>query len=378
MLLDKRRQQFADFFDWNDGVLDSLFNEVSPNNVNGLSIVPFSKMSTQFDYFGAVTRFFSDAMLSDMPVIPQPYAALMENLTEHWAVTGEAILVGGNGQYRAIRPDYVYPVFDNFDRDKINKFLFVFPKNEYHDFKNRLGYAKEARVIEYDVATGRATVAVRVLRGDDLADTPVGESIDIGRVFWIKTNDGVYYKIRGIVREVIVRLNILQRFLNSVSNSLLQIDKDAISGGIFERGISQSVINEEMDKGLGLTVDPPFVGESEPKYIERLGTGLTESMEYLRMLLGQLGVISGVPDYVFGVQLGRPANETERVLFAGQSKVNRFRRNLELVFNEIGQPVKLGAEPFVTYKQKVETLVEEYKNGLITREEYRSMRGYDG
>ena len=47
-------------------------------------------------------------------------------------------------------------------------------------------------------------------------------------------------------------------------------------------------------------------GPSPSSYIERSGTGLQESLEYVRLLLGQLGILSGVPDYVFGIQLGRP------------------------------------------------------------------------
>ena len=38
------------------------------------------------------------------------------------------------------------------------------------------------------------------------------------------------------------------------------------------------------------------------------------------MLLGQIAVLSGVPDYVFGSQVSRRAPESEPILFAAQTK----------------------------------------------------------
>jgi len=38
------------------------------------------------------------------------------------------------------------------------------------------------------------------------------------------------------------------------------------------------------------------------------------------MLLGQMAVLSGVPDYVFGSQVSRRSPEFERILFTAQAK----------------------------------------------------------
>ena len=378
MFLDLLRQDYADHFDWRKGRMDSIFR-IQADNINGLALVNPQQLWTKFNYFGAVSRFFSDAMIGDMPSADAAAALLLENLTDHWSVTGEGCIVGRPGVYRAIRPDYVYPVFNIYDRDTIDGFVFVFPERnrEYETREeNRVTYAERARVIQYDAVAGTAYESVRAYRQGWVADTPLGDPVDIGQVIWIDTKDGVYSQMDGIIREINVRLNILQQFLNTVSKSILQIDVDAINGGTVGRG-SQDDVNAASANALGLTVDPPFVGEEGARYIERSGAGLTESLEYMRTLLGQLSVISGVPDYIFGVQLGRPTDETERILFSGQAKVSRFRRNIETAFRMIGYDMRFITEPFTTRSQKLDGIIKQWDAGLITDLEARTALGWD-
>ena len=379
MFLDLLRQDYADHFDWRKGRMDSIFR-IAPDNVNGLSVVGPNQLSTRFNYFGAVSRFFSDAMLGDMPSIDAAASLLLENLTEHWAVTGEGCIVGVPGHYRAVRPDYVYPVLNVYDRDSIDGFTFVFPeRNRDYETReqNRVTYAEKARVIEYNATTGAANISIRKYRPGWVADEPSGEPVNIGNVIWLDTKDGVYSQMDGMIREINVRLNILQQFLNTVSKSIIQIDPDAISGGTVGRGSDQAAVNRASAAGLGLTVDPPFIGEEGARYVERSGQGLTESLEYIRMLLGQLSVISGVPDYVFGVQLSKPGDESERILFSGQAKVNRFRRNVETAFAMIGYAIKYASEPFTTRAQKLNGIIRQYEAGIISLNEGRIALGYE-
>ena len=371
MRLENKRLAYRKFFDWYDGDLTSLFS-VQPTAVNGLVIVPPGLISTRFNYFAAVSRFFGDAMLGDMPNISPVNGALLENLTEHWSVTGECCIINGPSGLRAIRPDYLHPQFDPYDRDTILSYTFVFPMRNDDIAK---GYPDRARVITFDLATNQALISERDYREGWVADIPAGEPIAISQVVWVNTKDGVYADMEGMVREITVRLNILQIALNSVSFPLLQIDTDAISKGALQLGISQEAVVAAAQNGLGLTVDPPFIGEEGARYIERSGEGLRENIEYMRLLLGQAGVVSGVPDYVFGVQLGRPANETERVLFAGQAKVNRFRRDIELAFSIIGIAIKFAGEPFVTRSERIKAILEEHESGVSTLNEAREGLG---
>jgi len=376
--LNNERLRYADYFDWQEGRLDSLFTEVQPNNINGLDIVSRDKLSTEFNYFNAVSRFYSDAMLAELPNLPNTQHSLIENATQHWAVAGECTFVVSGGVIRAIRPDYVHPQTDEYDRDTVTGYLFVFPLRTIETqqrFYNANTYAQRARVIEYDAVTGNAYLAERNYRFGFVDDEPKGEQIAIEQVIWVNTGDSVYRHIRGIVREITIRLNILQQFLNSVSQSILQIDKDAIADGILMRGFTQQELNNIVSRGLGLTVTPPFIGEEGARYIERGGQGLEESLSYLRMLLGQLGVLSGVPDYVFGVQLGRPADETERVLFTAQSRINRFRRDIERAMDMLGMSIEFLGEPFVTRSQRTAHIIELFEKGIATLDETRTALG---
>lgn len=368
------RARYADYFDWKAGRLDTLF-EIAATQVNGLQQVSPHELTTRFNYFGAVSRFYTDAMLGDLPNMDDASLELLTELTEHWGVTGEGCLVRVGGRWSTVRPDYVYPQLNVYDRNIVDSFLFVYPERnlQYNlgDRNDRVTYARTARVISYDVATRRAYVAQREYRHGYVADLPVGVPIPLDAVLWIDTKDGVYRDIEGIVRELTVRLNIMQSTLNSTAFSLLQIDKDSVADGSLLTGITPERVRTANRSGLGVTVSPPFIGEEGPRYVERSGVGLEESLEYLRLLLGQLGVLSGVPDYVFGVQLGRPADENERVLFAGQAKVNRFRRDVEKAFAVMGIPLRFATEPFVTRMQRIASILDQFERGLISLNEAR-------
>ena len=377
--LNTDRTKYAEYFDWYEGRMDSLFTGVNPTQINGLENVTPAQLSTRFNYFGAISRFFSDAMSGDRPTAAQEAITLLTALTEHWSVTGESCLVFAGGRWGAVRPDYVYPQFNQYDKDVVERFLLVYPQRRLQNFNgdrdNRILYADSARVIDYDVRTGRATLSERQYRHGWVADLPTGIPVPVGPIIWINTGDGVYQDIDGMVREITVRLNILQSTLNSTARSILQIDKDSIADGAMLAGVTPDRVRNAHATGLGLTVNPPFIGEAEPRYVERSGVGLEESMAYLRLLLGQLAVMSGVPEYIFGVQLAQP-NETERVLFAGQAKVNRFRRDIENVFEAIGLPIKFGTEPFVTRTQRITSIIDLFEAGIIDRNEARDTVGY--
>ena len=152
---------------------------------------------------------------------------------------------------------------------------------------------------------------------------------------------------------------------------------DDVGDGAFIEGVTPARISDVLQGGMGITIPPSLTDEKSPEYIERKGTGLNESMAYLRMLLGQLGVFSGVPDYVFGVQLDRPASQTERVLFAGQARVNRFRRDIEVAFGLLGWDVQFTNEPFTTRTERVNALVSQFKEGIIDKNEVRKSMGYE-
>ena len=376
--LNTDRVRYADYFDWYEGRLDSLF-QVARTQVNGLLNVAPEELTTRFNYFAAVSRFYADAMSGDVPNIPSDIADLLDSLTEHWAVTGECCLVRVNGRWNAVRPDYVFPQLNKYDRAIVDSFLFVFPERrpayQHGDRDNRITYADSARVISYDVQTGQALASQRRYRHGWVADVPAGVPVNVGPVLWVDTGDGCYQDIDGIVREITIRLNIMQSTLNSSAFSLLQIDKDSVADGTLLTGVTPARVHAAARSGMGLTVSPPFIGEEGARFIERTGGALEESLGYLRLLLGQLGVLSGVPDYVFGVQLGRPADENERVLFAGQAKVNRFRRHIEAAFTLAGVQIRFATEPFVTRTQRVASILEQYEKGVTTLAETRAALG---
>ena len=378
MFLDPDRSKLATHWDWYEGNLRTLF-QIHPTAINGLGLIGVENVGTQFNYLQALSRFYSAAVTSDLPRLDPGLANLIQRCAEHWSVTSECVLIRGPQRVRAVRPDYVFPISDPYDQELIERFIFVFPYRDTQQgaWDNRVISSTRATVIEYFTDTRQAFRSIRDYRPGEIADSPKGEPVDIGEVIWVKSGEPPYVTVESQVREICVRLNMLQLALNTTSLPLIQLDKDSVADGELRGGnTSLDVVKRLATSPLGMNLTPPFSGEEGARYIERTGTGLQESLDYVRLLLGQLGVLSGVPDYVFGVQLGRPNNETERVLFAGQARVNSFRRSLEEALAQVGFSVKFASEPFVTRAERLANIILQFEKGVISREEAREALGY--
>lgn len=383
MFLDPYRVPFSKYFDWYEGRLDTLF-QVPANAVNGLGFLRTStgghNVSTRFNFLAVLSRFYAAAVLADLPVSNAATYRLLHQATEHWSVCGETLLVRQNGVVRAVRPDFVWPIRSAYDRETIERILLVYPHRdtEAGDWENQPVSSTRALVVEYDVATGEAFEGVREYTPGRIGDGPRGKPVQIESMVWVKSGEPPYLPVESTVREVCIRLNILQLALNSTSVPLLQLDKDTLADGRLRNHEPSldTVANITTTSPLGLTTKPPFPGEEGARYIERTGQGLAESLEFIRLLLGQLGVLSGVPDYVFGVQLGRPNDESERVLFAGQARVNAFQGALKDGLEQVGINVEFNYDPFITSQKRIANVTAQLGAGLITVQEARQALGW--
>lgn len=380
LLLDPYRIEFAKYFDWFEGRLDTLFQNVQGTVINGIGVLGQQNLITRFNYFQALSRFYESAVMSDIPEADAELHRLIHRATEHWSVCGECFLARANGAVRAVRPDYVFPQLNQYDREQVEKYLIIYPliKRQEGNWDNEVRSAQQATVIEYDPNERTAYQSIRPYSRGVVEDGPKGQLIDMTDLVWVRSGQPPYVAVEPIMREICVRLNMLQLALNTSAIPLLQVDKDNVSDGALRSGIGLEVFQRIINEPLGMTISPPFAGEEGSRFVERAGTGLSESLEYIRMLLGQLGVLSGVPDYVFGVQLGRPNNETERVLFAGQTRVNSFRRELESALKQVGEgdAFFFGTDPFITRKERIDNVIKLLEQSVISTEEARVMLGF--
>jgi len=346
--LDAKRLAYRDYFAFHAGKLDKLF-QIPKTLANGLEMLTLNDISTRFNFFKAASDFYANGVLDSTPEALQPHYALFERMVRHWSVTGEYCLVIENGILNTIRPDYVFPVYADYNADMLLEILFVFP--------NKMGTT--ARVIRYDVMSESAFFSQRTLSANQLQEAGFDETpVNIQWVKWENTQQGFYDSIQGLVRELNIRMAMFQLSLNSTAIPLLQAATEGISGGLITSSeITPSRIASLGKTGLGLVIPPPFTGEQGASYVERQGTGLREAMDYMRILLGSLSVMSGVPEYVFGTNLSDSAANVERVMFMGQSRINRMHKAIENSFRELGIIVDFTPEGVT---QEVETIrVEE-------------------
>lgn len=383
MFLDPYRVPYSKYFDWYEGRLDTLF-QVPANAVNGLGFLRTANgghnVSTRFNFLGVLSRFYAAAVLADLPVFDAGTYKLLHQATEHWSVCGETLLVRQDGVVRTVRPDFVWPIRSPYDRETIERILLVYPHRdtEAGDWENQPVSSTRALVVEYEIESGRAWQGIREYTPGRIGDGPRGQEVNIDRMVWIKSGEPPYLPVESTVREVCIRLNILQLALNSTSVPLLQLDKDNLADGSLRNHDTTlaNIAAITTESPFGITTKPPFGGEEGARYIERTGQGLAESLEFIRLLLGQLGVLSGVPDYVFGVQLGRPNDESERVLFAGQARVNAFQGALKDGLAQVGIEVEFNYDPFITSQKRIANVTAQVAAGLITVQEARQALGW--
>ncbi|MYD81372.1 MAG: hypothetical protein F4X44_12260 [Gammaproteobacteria bacterium] len=333
--LDNKRLEYRDFFKWFEGDLSSLWN-VPPTLANGFQLIDApNDLLTEFNYFAASSKYYINGVLDSVPEEVDDYFKLIEQITEHWSVTGEYCVITEGNMYSVIRPDYVFPVRDKYNVDNIIGFNFVFPMD--------MG---KARVIEYTPDKRTFVETERHVAGNTIGDAiRVVRRVNIDRVIWDSVGTGYYRDIKGLVRELNVRYSLMQLSLNSTAYPLLQVSTQALGSGLVGiDGITPARIAGLGKSGLGLTVPPPFTGEEGARYVERTGGGLEEALAYIRMILGSLAVLSGVPEYVYGVSLTQSAREVERVMFMGQSRINRLRRSMTNTFRELGIDVTFPRE----------------------------------
>ena len=336
IILDKDRIEYRDYFQWFKGDLATLWN-VPATLINGLKFLDVpNDVLTEFNYFKAASKYYISAVTDNVPEALDSIYPLFRRMVEHWAVTGEYCLVIENGVINTIRPDYVFPIRKPDNYDIIQGYYFIFPLSINGEFK--------ARVIHYDIATGIALENTRDLVGDNLEDKRGGTPVNIQGVIWEK-EDGFYKDIKGLVRELNVRYALLQLALNSTAIPLLQVATEGMGGGLVGAdGITPTRIAGIGKSGLGLVVPPPFTGEEGARYIERAGTGLEESLAYVRMILGSLSVLSGVPEYVHGISLSQSTAEVERVMFMGESRIESVQRAMTNTFRQLGLEVVFGSQ----------------------------------
>ena len=364
--LNPARVKYAAYYRYEDGDLQALQN-IPATDVNGLTYIPSTEVVNQFNYFRASSRFYSDSMLSDMENPPELYDVIYRAIKD-WTITGESVFLSYSGRLVSIQPQYFHPVPNLADDSVFDSFLFVFPYvTENHVLTGR------ARVIEVH-ASGSATESERDYSSGFVGDAISTSPISIDGMAWIRTDDGIYGEMERLVGEINMRMSMLQVGMNSSTFPLLQVDIDSVSDGAFVAG-GDTQRSRVARRGLGLTVPPPFAGEEGAKFVERLAPLITEGIEYLRLLLGQLSIVSGVPDYIYGVNLGQPASETERILFAGGARIKRYRKALTDGLQGLNVPVSFPTEPFSTHKQRVETLLNLLDKGVITAQEVRRVIG---
>ncbi len=367
MFFDEKRSLFHQYKDWYDGKHSSLYTSLSPSVSNGLKHIPPANAVTYFNAFSLISRFYNDQFLADLPV--GFHNGFISRMIRDWSITGDCAYMLYQGRLMDIPARNIVPIYDS--TGDLERWIIYRPiKSHTTPLFDR------ARVINYNVQTGQASLTIRNYRPGWIDDTPnIGSPVSVSNLRYITTDDDLYADLRNSIIEINIRMNLINVSLNSSSYPVLQIDTNSVSNGKYRgKAVSTAELFTLVNDGLGITITPPFTGETGASYVERSGTGLTESLEYLDKIMHNLGIQSGVPDYIFGIRTGNNS-DSERVLLTAAARIGSFRLLLASALAEIGITLPLSAEPYVSRSQRVQTAINLFEKGIIGLQEARQVLG---
>lgn len=362
--LDPERLEYAKYFEWRDNRLQTLFDGVDASQVNGLSMIQPKEIPVEFQFFSAMSRFYYDAALTDIPQTLTGHYDVVRRLVYDWSTTGEYCVVVWDGDLKAVRSDFVFPIISPYDEDEVLGYRFVFPETDL-DTGATTG---KARVIVY--ANGNAVEDVRNYYGGMLDDDMEGNApVPLTAVYHSDTGDGIYPAIADIVREISVRMAFMSSALNSSSFPILQVDTAMMSKAKNVRSARDVAVGART--GLGLIVSPPFIGEEGARYIERLTNTASDSMAYINQLQTMLVAFTG-----YSIQPLNDTDDIERTMSTAITRVNRLRRSLESTFAQLGVADAIwSSQPFGTRKSRMDSVRQMLEAKIITPEEARTALG---
>ena len=383
MLLEQKRLDLARFFDYAENRLDDLF-KIPATPVNGLTyLYDGAAVEVRFNFFKVLSDFYKNTILSDLS---EPDAArynLVSQLAENWAVSGEFCLSqDASGVVRSIRPDFIHPVYSRYSRDDIERLLIIYPEIERQferDGTNQPIAARSARVIDYDMATGLAYESERDYTYGRVADGPRGNLIDGLKLYFVQLEDSPYGAIETIVRDICVRLNILNVGLNTSSIPILETNDSALTYAVNihlpdkELDAAQIAARSGISSGLGIIAHRNFETDPAARYVERSGIALNESIQVLTLLMSQLGIQTGLPEMVFASRVGQKQIQNESLLYQARAKSRAFKHSLIDTMRQVGQPVIFGSDNFTSETENIDNVLKLLNAGLIDETRAREL-----
>ena len=413
---------------WYEGELSDLFSG-QHNLMNGLNIVDPIKNGKVMNMFKASSRFFQSAGDSELPIFGGISEELEEQMVEviimafkHWSISAEATVLIDNEELSVVSPDFYHPVKSPYNIQRTVGHILAYdyfkglpPTNNIYLQANALRAVK----FQKDVINQVEEYAYRpYVVGAQESST----NANIGGIWHINTRDPFYDDIKTVVREIIVRENALAASLNMTMMPYLQLDLDTISSliGPFAKG--EATIPEGWDEFsdeqkvewlkkntnpgslttafiggiktnftadteeiyqpiLPRSTDYQNIGDNNgAAYVERSGTGLRESFEYLKHCFAEVYLLTGVPPIVGGVDLsGVSKDGHEKMMFSAQAKVSRMRRRLERILVQVAKrlghlnaSITYHSEPFATLASRTNAIIFGWTSGLSQRNESRA------
>lgn len=420
-----------------DGNLQSLFAG-RRNLMNGLNIVDPNRNGKMLNACKATSRFYQSSLTSELPIFRNVSPDLEEQLIEtlgmlalFWSYSSEGVVLIDNGELSAVSPEYYHPIKSPYNIQRTVGHALAYDYFEGVPETNNVVLNPNAlRVVKYQESTGLnqvenyayAPFAIQHAQGE-------AEVSNVGGVWHVDTKDPYYNDLETIAREIIVRENALSAAINMTIVPFLEMDwgtlveinkarygerpgSNAIQGWdnltdeekldwlkansspahfaqYFMGGIRQTMTADTEEISLPVLPKSSDTGGdlSDPgrsHYVERSGTGLAESFDYLKHCFAEVYLVTGVPPIVGGVDLsGVSTAGYERLMFSAQARVSRFRRQLERIFvkaaAKLGFPqasVTYHSEPFATLASRTNAIIFGWTSGLIQRNEARQALGH--
>ena len=324
--------------------------------------------------YAVVTNFFLNGLWSEHPISDADRRLLMalESSTVFRSMNGYGVVIKQGNRYQAIDSRYFWYLVDD-NGDQIGSVVMYPYSSTNEEFPNR------ARVVISNNANRSMEVREYVFQGVTLGRV-IGTNTVAGDV--IAWGDGAndYDNIRYLINELNKRLDknsiLLDRHssphLMGPPNAFQKRDPKGTSGQ--ESDNSQFKYNEE---GMYLPVDSQGV---DYKYLTWESEAELNKFQ-VSTVLNLIHIETGIPATAFGISsaTGDSGLSLERQMFAALAKVRRWQRDIEDAIEHIGiDDLQWPRDPFGSYSEKVNQVIQLISAGLITPDEGRKLLGIKG
>ena len=392
---------------WYDGHLQSALPAATINN--GRKLFDDADL-IKVNLFKMASQFYEDATLAERPAVTGDEGVIRwladenaENLwdqmgwaVKHWSVKGRAILaVAQNQDVEAVDPSHYFRVGSFRSKDELAGHVIAVPYREYtaSDLlnSNAINTLNRLRVTRFQAEPVVNDVSIYEFTGTASSGT-VGnlistEEANLQAIMTAGDGYSWYGDARDVTARLMIRLTTADRELNRFMNRINLVPSSLIEA--MRRRGEESLDATQVMSRFNAMVDPVLTSDTDDGDVGKVteDLGYEEGRQLAEAFVHMAFLMNGVPLGTYGLGISPDASGVarERAQDPAAARIRTLRRGfvrgLLRIIRAMGAPdgqvyFSWQGTPFEDKKVKEDSILAQYKEGLIEYEEAREALGW--